>query len=159
MKKKMMMMMVGVLSSGMAFGVGDLKTAWETGKRAETLDWFRREMFGYAPPRPADETFDDEGVSFAGGKIKIRVHRALPKGACAENPAPVFLLLDHYNGAERTDGLWHRPGTPTNSITARGYAYVNASEPTPCHLAASSGSGRWASTAQLSSGPIASNVP
>ena len=125
MKKKMMMMMVGVLSSGMAFGVGDLKTAWETGKRAETLDWFRREMFGYAPPRPADETFDDEGVSFAGGKIKIRVHRALPKGACAENPAPVFLLLDHYNGAERTDGLWHRPGTPTNSITARGYAYVN----------------------------------
>ena len=95
---------------------GDLRAKWENGGRAETLDWFRREMYGYAPGRPADEKFDDEGVSFAGGEVKIRIHYALPKGACAENPAPAFILIDHYNGASRKDGLWHRQGTPTNSI-------------------------------------------
>ena len=122
---KMMMMLVGVLSAGLAFGANDLKTEWENGKRAETLDWFRREMFGYAPGRPMDEKFDAEGISFANGEIKIRIHKVLPNGASAENPAPAFILLDHYNGAERSDGLWHRPGTPTNDIVARGYAYLN----------------------------------
>ena len=98
---------------------------WEAGGRAKTLHWFRSEFYGYAPGRPTDETFSEDGVSFAGGKMKINVHYALPEGASEANPAPVFILLDHYNGAERKDGLWHRPETPTNTITGRGYAYVN----------------------------------
>ena len=102
-----------------------LRTEWENGKRAETLDWFRRELFGYAPGRPADERFDDSGVSFANGEIKINVHYRLPKGASKDNPVPAFILIDHYNGAERSDHLWHRPYTPTNAIVNRGYAYVN----------------------------------
>jgi len=122
---KTMLMLAGALSAGLAFGTGDLKTEWENGRRAETLDWFRREMFGYAPDRPADERFDADGVSFANGAVKIRIHKKLPAGASAANPAPAFILLDHYNGAARPDGLWHRAGTPTNDIVARGYAYIN----------------------------------
>jgi len=102
-----------------------LREAWEGGRRAETLDWFRREFFGYAPGRPADEKFDAEGVSFCGGRFKIRIHTKLPEGASAESPVPAFILIDHYNGAEREDHLWHRPNTPTNAIVGRGYAYVN----------------------------------
>ena len=105
--------------------VDPVVAGWEAGGRAKTLHWFRSEFYGYAPGRPADETFSEDGVSFAGGKMKINVHYALPEGASAANPAPVFILLDHYNGAERKDGLWHRPETPTNTITGRGYAYVN----------------------------------
>lgn len=112
-------------SVGVATESRDLKAEWENGKRVETLEWYRNNFFGNAPGRPSDETFDAEGVSFSKGDVKIRIHRTLPEGASAENPAPVFLLLDHYNGAERSDGLWTRPGTPTNTITGRGYAYLN----------------------------------
>jgi len=98
---------------------------WEAVGRAKTLQWFRSEFFGLAPERPKDEVFSPDGVSFAGGQIKIRIHSSLPKEASAAHPAPVFVLLDHYYGAERKDGLWHRPDTPTNTITGRGYAYVN----------------------------------
>ena len=101
------------------------RAEWEGGKRAEVLDWFRNEYFGNAPNRPADEKFDDEGVSFAEGKFKIRIHRTLPANASRENPAPVFLLLDHYYGADRRDGRWFRPNMPTNTVVARGYAYLN----------------------------------
>ena len=99
--------------------------AWEGGLRVQTLDWFRGEFFGRAPGRPVDEKFTEEGVECAGGEIRIKIHVTLPEGASAEHPVPVFILGDHYYGAERADGLWTRPHTPTNMITSRGYAYVN----------------------------------
>lgn len=101
------------------------KEEWEGGRRAETLSWFRNEYYGNAPGRPSDEKFDEEGVSFAQDKFKIRIYRTLPPSASKENPAPVFLLLDHYNGADRKDGRWFRPNMPTNTVVARGYAYLN----------------------------------
>ena len=98
---------------------------WEAGGRAKTLDWFRREFYGYAPGRPADERLTDEGVELAGGKIRIPVYCKLPEGASAGNPAPVFVLIDHFNGTYYPGGRWHFPDTPTNSIVSHGYAFVN----------------------------------
>jgi glutamate racemase len=97
---------------------------WIGGRRAAMLDWFRREMYGYAPERPDDMVFDDKGVTFAGGKIRVNVHVSLPEGASRENPAPVFVMGDHYyhkTSRTKTDVM---PGMPTNTVTARGYAYV-----------------------------------
>ena len=97
---------------------------WIGGRRAMTLDWFRREMYGYAPERPDDMVFDDKGVTFAGGKIRVNVHVSLPEGASKDNPAPVFVMGDHYyhkTSRTKTDVM---PNMPTNTVTARGYAYV-----------------------------------
>ena len=97
---------------------------WVGGRRALTLDWFRREMYGYAPDRPQDMVFDDKGVTFAGGKMRINIHVSLPKGASKDNPAPVFVMGDHYyrkTSRTKTDVM---PNMPTNTVTARGYAYV-----------------------------------
>ncbi|MBR2982192.1 MAG: DUF4091 domain-containing protein [Kiritimatiellae bacterium] len=122
---KRLMMCAAVLLAAAASASDDLKSRWENGGRAETLDWFRREMFGYAPERPSDQKFEKDAVSFAGGEIKIRINKVLPEGASAENPAPSFILLDHYHGETRPDGRWHFPDTPTNDIVSRGYAYIN----------------------------------
>ena len=70
-------MCAAVLLAAAASASDDLKSRWENGGRAETLDWFRREMFGYAPERPSDQKFEKDAVSFAGGEIKIRVNKVL----------------------------------------------------------------------------------
>lgn len=95
---------------------------WENGKRQEVLDWFRDNYYGRAPlDRPADETFGEKSISFGNGKFKINLFVALPKGASKDHPVPVFIFGDHSNPATGS-GVYE--GIPTNSITARGYAYI-----------------------------------
>jgi len=93
------------------------RTQWEN-SREEVLDWFRENFYGRAPVgRPADEQIGERSVTCAGGKVTINLHLSLPKGADAAHPVPVFVLGDHCVKAPYG-------GIPTNSITARGYAYV-----------------------------------
>ncbi|MBO7166115.1 MAG: acetylxylan esterase [Kiritimatiellae bacterium] len=99
---------------------------WENVKRPQVLTWFREHVYGIAPiSRPGDIEFGERHVSMAGGKIKIEIFLALPKGASAENPVPVFIFGDHSN-VSKTFPIQKRiyDNVPTNSITARGYAYV-----------------------------------
>jgi len=95
------------------------------GARQETVRaWFRDNWFGHAPGRPGDETFDAGGVTCAGGRIRIAVSETLPASASPTSPVPVFVFGDHFNAATSVGRLAHYPGIPTNTITARGYAYV-----------------------------------
>ncbi|MCQ2392425.1 MAG: hypothetical protein MJ240_13485 [Kiritimatiellae bacterium] len=100
--------------------------AWEKSGREQTLEWFRQNWFGVRPSeeRPADEVIGEDYVACAGGKIRINIYCRLPKGACAENPAPLFVLGDHYNALTSKNKTDTMPGMPTNAIVARGYAYV-----------------------------------
>jgi hypothetical protein len=102
------------------------REAWENGGRAEVLNWFRTNVYGINPiGRPGDMEIGENCVTMAGGKLKIRIHVSLPEGASAENPVPVFIFGDHsnfYNVYPFREKIY--AGIPTNSITARGYAYV-----------------------------------
>lgn len=100
--------------------------AWENGGRAETLSWFRRNVYGITPvDKPDDMVIGEREVSMAGGRIKIGISLSLPENASAENPVPVFVFGDHSNDQS---ALPFRKKVyadiPTNAITARGYAYV-----------------------------------
>ena len=91
---------------------------WEK-VRPRVLDWFRRNWYGYAPVgRPDDETFGENFVSCAGGRIRIELEVFVPKGASRENPAPVFVLGDHRMRPQVY------PSVPVEEIVRRGYAFV-----------------------------------
>ena len=101
--------------------------AWEGGGRAEVLKWFGEHQFGVTPiGRPADEVIGERSVTFANGTIRIDIHVSLPEGASKEHPAPVFIYGDHSGAKEKVPPFTKLiyEGIPTNSITARGYAYV-----------------------------------
>ena len=119
---------VAVLAALTACGEPSPQTvkAWEGSGRAETLAWFENHQFGKTPiGRPADERLGESFVEFADSGIRIDIFCRLPAGADAKHPAPVFLFGDSFGGDQAPD---YRPGTypgvPTNSIVARGYAYV-----------------------------------
>lgn len=99
---------------------GQRVAEWEAA-RPEVLAWFTTNFYGKAPVgRPADETFGEHSVSFAGGRLTIDLDVTLPVSASPTSPVPVFVLGDHYM-------LKHGcpyPHVPTNAITARGYAFV-----------------------------------
>ncbi len=106
-------------------GISPVVQAWEREGRARTLEWYRQHQFGTAPiDRPEDEVIGERSVSFAGGRIKIDITVVLPEGASPENPAPVFVFGDHSSDHNPPYAKRIYAGIPTNSITARGYAYV-----------------------------------
>ncbi len=132
MKKIFLMIPILAIASGCARSVQvsaeqeAKRSAWENGGREQVLEWFRKNQYGVTPiGRPADQVIEERSVSMAGGKIKIDIFLALPDGASKEKPVPVFVMGDH-----RNDGNGNPfkkeiyAGIPTNSITARGYAYV-----------------------------------
>ena len=107
-------------------GISPQVKEWELSKRAETLRWFEEHQFGKTPiGRPADEKLGERTVEFPSVGLRIDITCCLPEGADADHPAPVFLFGDHRGGERGPD---YAPedyaGVPTNSITARGYAYV-----------------------------------
>lgn len=100
--------------------------AWEEKDRAEVLQWFEDQQFGKTPfGRLPDERIGERCVSFPQVGIRIDITCILPVGADAQHPVPVFLFGDHFGG-DRASGFrpGEYPGIPTNTITARGYAYV-----------------------------------
>lgn len=99
---------------------------WEHGKRAETFRWFEENQFGKTPiGRPSDEKIGTRSVEFTESGLRINITCCLPKGASAEHPVPVFLFGDHMGGVVPPNYPQEEyAGIPTNSITARGYAYV-----------------------------------
>lgn len=99
---------------------------WERTRRAETLRWFEDNQFGRTPVgRLPDQVMDESSVAFTNAGIRIAVTCRLPAGADAAHPAPVFLFGDHRGGdTPPAYAQEEYPGIPTNSITARGYAYV-----------------------------------
>ena len=107
-------------------GIPPLVKTWELSKRAETLKWFEDHQFGKTPiGRPADERLGERSVEFPSAGLRINVTCVLPKGADAAHPVPVFLFGDHRGGQKAPDYPQEEyEGIPTNSITARGYAYV-----------------------------------
>ena len=107
-------------------GIPPLVKTWELSKRAETLKWFEDHQFGKTPiGRPADERLGERSVEFPSAGLLINVTCVLPKGADAAHPVPVFLFGDHRGGQKAPDYPQEEyEGIPTNSITARGYAYV-----------------------------------
>ena len=107
-------------------GIAPLVKDWELGKRAETLKWFEENQFGKTPcGRLPDEVIGESSVSFTNAGLRIEICCRLPEGADAAHPVPVFLFGDHRGGTDAPDFPQETyEGIPTNSITARGYAYV-----------------------------------
>ena len=107
-------------------GIAPLVKEWELGKRAETLKWFEENQFGKTPcGRLPDEVIGESSVSFTNAGLRIEICCRLPAGADAAHPVPVFLFGDHRGGKDAPDFPQETyEGIPTNSITARGYAYV-----------------------------------
>ena len=107
-------------------GIAPQVKAWELGKRQETLAWFEENQFGKTPvARLPDEVIGETYVAFTNAGIRIEIHCSLPTGADAAHPVPVFLFGDHRGGNVPPDFAPEEyAGVPTNSITARGYAYV-----------------------------------
>ena len=107
-------------------GIAPLVKAWELGKRQETLAWFEENQFGKTPfGRLPDEVMGETYVAFTNAGIRIEIYCCLPVGADAAHPVPVFLFGDHKGGRMPPDFAQETyEGIPTNSITARGYAYV-----------------------------------
>lgn len=121
----MLVVLQAMLSAASADETGQVAD-WEREGRAKTLEWFRQNWFGVRPSedRPADEVIASDYVECAGGRIRIGVFCRCPEGACAANPAPVFVFGDHYNAKTSRTKTDTMPGVPTNAIVARGYAFV-----------------------------------
>lgn len=120
---------------------------WEA-RRGGVLRWFEENQFGIAPiGRPAGQQIGERGISFADGKIRMPVSAVLPDGACAENPAPVFLLCNPGGicGQEALES-GEAIGISSGAITRRGYALVlwgmNSVAPNVAY--GSADFGRWA---------------
>ncbi len=126
MKRMIWMLGVAVVSMGVWGAPKNAKVAaWEKGGRAQTLKWFAENQFGVTPiGRPADMKINARSVTFADGRITIDITLALPEGASKEKPVPVFLFGDHKCATKPPFAKTVFPNIPTNSITARGYAYV-----------------------------------
>ena len=107
-------------------GISPQVKAWELGGRAETLKWFEDHQFGKTPVgRLPDQVIGASSVSFTNAGLRINITCCLPDGADAAHPVPVFLFGDHCGGERAPDFAPETyGGIPTNSITARGYAYV-----------------------------------
>ncbi|MBP5320299.1 MAG: acetylxylan esterase [Kiritimatiellae bacterium] len=123
----------------------DSVALWETVRRPELLELFRKDCFGYNPVgRPADLRFEPDGAdtvmpdgkmvrrkarirfSGPGGSLAARVLAFLPKGRT--DPAPTFLMVVNASGerkrwADETREQKH-PAWPVEEIVARGYATV-----------------------------------
>ena len=98
---------------------------WESGGRAEMLEWFSRNWFGKRPvERPADEVIGDNFVSFACGRKKIDITLFLPPGANASNPVPAIMLADHLCIATRAERIKARIDLAKTILPARGYAFI-----------------------------------
>jgi dienelactone hydrolase len=115
--------------------------AWQTTRRPEVLELFRKTVYGRAPiGRPADlkfETFDSASDAMDGKatrkQIKISYHGPGGEGAIhlvlftpngAKQPAPCFLLICNRPAAENIDPTRavKSPFWPAEQIVARGYA-------------------------------------
>ena len=107
-------------------GISPQVKDWELVRRDETLRWFEENQFGKTPcGRLPDEVIGESSVSFTNAGLRIEICCRLPEGADAAHPVPVFLFGDHRGGKEPPDYAQETyEGVPTNSITARGYAYV-----------------------------------
>ena len=120
---------------------------WEERGRPETLAWFEENQFGKTPfGRLPDEVIGVRDVTFTQSGIHIDITCVLPKGASPDHPVPVFLFGDHMGGNTPPDYLpGEYGGIPTNSITARGYAYVrwNFNNVAPNAARYSKDLGRW----------------
>lgn len=127
--------------------------------RGELLETFRNEMFGVAPPRPDDLTFEQielnsqamDGaatlkrvlVKFSVGGKPFSFHLTLFMPNKRTGPAPVFLLLNH-RAAENTDPTREKKFEfwPAEYVISRGYAMaaINvAAEVDPDKKAATTG--------------------
>ncbi len=112
---------------------------WESRRRAELLEIFRREVYGFAPPKPETLAFRVEdsdpvamegkatrkqvAISFQLGGEKFTFHLTLFVPNQRTAPAPVFLLLNH-RPVENTDPTRkvRKEFWPAEEVIARGYA-------------------------------------
>ena len=146
-------------------GISRAVQDWEREGRAKTLAWYEEHQFGKAPiGRPADEVIGERSVSFAGGRIRIDITVVLPEGASKDRPVPVFLHGDHCCEEKPPYAKCVYPDVPTNSIVARGYAYVTWNFNDVCPNAArfTKDLDRWADGViawQATGDPKARNVP
>lgn len=99
---------------------------------SETKKWFLDNVYGHAPVgRPADMSFCGNTILFAGGKVKINLTVAMPKGASPEKPCPVLLMGDFrtWNNGMRNDEksleLKRKQDAIDSCATARGYAVIH----------------------------------
>ena len=95
-------------------------------------EWFLENVYGFAPiGRPADMTFEGNSILFRGGKVKVDLTVALPKGASKEKPCPVLVMGDfrtwnngvHDNAYTRTEQA--KQDAMDAYATSRGYAMVH----------------------------------
>ncbi|MBR4172619.1 MAG: hypothetical protein IKR48_13290 [Kiritimatiellae bacterium] len=121
---------MSLLAASVACGIRTAKSA-ET-KNEELLKWFLDNEYGYAPiGRPTDMKFEGNSILFGGGKVKVNLTVALPKGATAEKPCPVLLMGDFrtWNNGMREDEQSLKQQRNQNEIdayaTSRGYAVVH----------------------------------
>lgn len=101
-------------------------------ERKELLKWFLDNVYGHAPlDRPKDMAFEGNSILFGGGKVRVNLTVALPKGASKEKPCPVLLMGDFrtWNNGMRDDAGSLKQKKQQDDIdacaTARGYAVVH----------------------------------
>ena len=112
---------------------------WESRRRAELLEIFRREVYGFAPPKPETLAFRLEAsdpvamegkatrkqvaISFQLGGETFAFHVILFVPNQRTAPAPVFLLLNH-RPITNTDPTRQTRSDfwPAEEVIARGYA-------------------------------------
>ncbi len=112
---------------------------WESQRRGELLEIFRRAVYGFAPPKPAGLGFrviDSDPKAMAGKAMRKQVAISFPLGGeiftfrltlfvpnQRTGPVPVFLLINH-RGADNTDPTRKKRTEfwPAEDVIARGYA-------------------------------------
>ncbi len=100
-------------------------------KRERLLKWFLDNVYGQAPVgRPKDMAFEGSSIVF-GGRVRVNLTVALPKGASKEKPCPVLVMGDFrtWNNGMRDDDKSRKQKAQQDDIdahaTSRGYAVVH----------------------------------
>jgi len=101
-------------------------------KRVALKGWFLDNVYGRAPiGRPGDMSFEGNSILFGGGRMKVNLTVAMPKGASAEKPCPVLLMGDFrtWNNGVHDNDYTRKEQAKQDAIdayaTSRGYAVVH----------------------------------
>ena len=122
------------LAAGLAMGgrAAEVTLTPDAAPQQVVKKWFLDNVYGHAPlGRPTDMAFEENAILFGGGKLRVNLTVALPKGASKEKPCPVLVMGDFrtWNNGMRDDEGSRRQKKQQDEIdayaTSRGYAVVH----------------------------------
>ena len=115
-----------------AFAAADGETVLKDPAKQAVKAWFLDNVYGHAPiGRPKDMSFEGNSIVFGGGKMKVDLTVALPKGASKERPCPVLVMGDFrtWNNGVHDNDYTRKEQAKQDEMdayaTSRGYAVVH----------------------------------